>query len=190
MGSSSTSFSSSLLHFYFCCWVHILTLLLLLCKCFPLLTPYNSHKLVFQSLPYVFLGYSPSHHAYKCYNLTTKKLIVVRYVAFDENSLDHLFSPSIHSGKIHATGSSIRTHGMQTRSMHGIFRKKVFHATCHPIPEVLVVAYDESEPTCYTHASKSSCWKEAMASEFNALMETKTWELRPRTPGMNVIGCK
>ena len=85
---------------------------------------------------------------------------------------------------------SVRTHSTQTRAMSGIFNKKVFCATAHPIPQALLADYQHQEPTCYATASKHKCWTDAMAIEFNALMSTSTWSLVPRTPNMNIIGCK
>ena len=56
------------------------------CECFPLLRPYNNHKLHFHSLPCVFLGYSDSHLGYKCYRIPTGHLYISRHVIFNEAS--------------------------------------------------------------------------------------------------------
>ena len=74
--------------------------------------------------------------------------------------------------------------------MSGISKKKVFCATSHPIPQALIADYHHTEPNCYSTASKHKCWTDAMTVEFNALMNTSTWILVPRTSNMNVIGCK
>jgi len=36
------------------------------CLCYPLTKPYNTYKLQPKSTPYVFIGYSPTHNAYRC----------------------------------------------------------------------------------------------------------------------------
>jgi len=54
------------------------------CKCYPLLRPYNKHKLEYRSKPCIFLGY---HYAgYKCLDALTNKVYLSRHVIFDENS--------------------------------------------------------------------------------------------------------
>ena len=78
------------------------------CKCFPLLRPYNTHKLQFRSLPHLFLGYSPSHHAYKCYNLNSNKMIIARHVRFDENCFPCQTTSSTHS-PISSSSNSLST---------------------------------------------------------------------------------
>jgi hypothetical protein len=55
------------------------------CQCFPHLRPYNPHKMDFRSLPCVFLGYIPSHHGYRCLDLTSHRLYVARHVCFNEH---------------------------------------------------------------------------------------------------------
>lgn len=216
----------------------------------------------------MFLGYSLSHHAYKCFNPSTKNVVIARHVIFDENSFpfssfratkssvssicnpirlsplpcdflnknfnttssfsvpesnkslhvssissQHFVSDSPISSTMSLTSTeqpfvvgpscpssslppvvssspnpSVRTHPMKTRAMSGIFKKKVFCATAHPISQALVAEYQHQEPTCYSLASKHKCWTDAMAIEFNALMSTNTWSLVPRIPDMNVIG--
>uniref|UniRef100_A0A2N9FMC6 Integrase catalytic domain-containing protein n=1 Tax=Fagus sylvatica TaxID=28930 RepID=A0A2N9FMC6_FAGSY len=56
------------------------------CLCFPLLRPYNKHKLEPRSSPCVFLGYALNAKGYLCLNLQTHKLLISRHVAFHENS--------------------------------------------------------------------------------------------------------
>ncbi|GJR19817.1 retrovirus-related pol polyprotein from transposon TNT 1-94 [Tanacetum coccineum] len=38
----------------------------------------------FRSTPCVFLGYSPSHHGYRCLDISTKHLYIARHVRFNE----------------------------------------------------------------------------------------------------------
>lgn len=55
--------------------------------------------------------------------------------------------------------------------------------TKYPIPETL-------EPTCVSQAMKIPAWKEAMASEFNALVVNGTWSLVPKNSAQNLVGNK
>jgi hypothetical protein len=64
----------------------------------------------------------------------------------------------------------------------------------YPLPKALLaVAHGslfELEPTCYTMASKSREWRQAMNLEFDALLQNHTWTLVPSHPFQNLIGCK
>jgi hypothetical protein len=64
----------------------------------------------------------------------------------------------------------------------------------YPLPKALLaVAHGslfELEPTCYTMASKSREWRQAMNLEFDALLQNHTWTLVPSHPSQNLIGCK
>ncbi|KAJ0700404.1 putative RNA-directed DNA polymerase [Helianthus annuus] len=53
-------------------------------QCFPYLRPYNRHKIEFRSTPCVFLGYSLSHHGYRCFDPSTERIYIARHVRFDE----------------------------------------------------------------------------------------------------------
>lgn len=53
------------------------------CLCFPLLRPYNSHKLEPHSASCIFLGYSLIQSAYLCLERITNRLFVSRHVRFD-----------------------------------------------------------------------------------------------------------
>uniref|UniRef100_A0A2N9F0Q1 Uncharacterized protein n=1 Tax=Fagus sylvatica TaxID=28930 RepID=A0A2N9F0Q1_FAGSY len=47
-----------------------------------------------------------------------------------------------------------------------------------------------TEPTCFTTASKNPKWRQAMNSEFDALLKNHTWSLVPPNSSQNQIGCK
>jgi hypothetical protein len=54
------------------------------CFCYPLLRPYNKHKLKPRSEKYIFLDYSTIHKGYYCLHLPTNIMYISRHVLFDE----------------------------------------------------------------------------------------------------------
>jgi hypothetical protein len=56
------------------------------CACYPLLRPYNSHKLMYRSKKCIFLGYCSNYRGYICYDPTSKKTIITRHAVFDETT--------------------------------------------------------------------------------------------------------
>lgn len=60
------------------------------CLSFPLFPSNIINKLQPHSTPCVFLGYSSNHWEYKCYDFSSRKIIISRHVIFDENQF--LFS--------------------------------------------------------------------------------------------------
>lgn len=65
------------------------------CSCFPLLKPYNQHKLDFHTKKRVFISYSPIHRGYKCLD-KSGRVFVARHVTFNEQEFPYseLFSKS------------------------------------------------------------------------------------------------
>ncbi|KAK9079893.1 hypothetical protein SSX86_001566 [Deinandra increscens subsp. villosa] len=53
-------------------------------QCSPHLRPYNQNKMDFRSTACVFLGYSPAHHGYWCFDPLTERLYISRHVRFNE----------------------------------------------------------------------------------------------------------
>jgi hypothetical protein len=56
------------------------------CTCYPNTTATAPYKLSPCSIRCVFLGYSVDHKGYRCLDLSTNRLIVSRYVVFDEDN--------------------------------------------------------------------------------------------------------
>ncbi|XP_021309205.1 uncharacterized protein LOC110432736 [Sorghum bicolor] len=55
------------------------------CACYPNTTATAPHKLAPRSTLCVFLGYSPDHKGYRCYDLTSRRVLISRHVVFDES---------------------------------------------------------------------------------------------------------
>ncbi|GAA0159187.1 hypothetical protein LIER_16024 [Lithospermum erythrorhizon] len=54
------------------------------CLCYPHLTKQINSKYSPRTLPCIFLGVSPIHKGYRCYNPEAKKVLVSRHVSFSE----------------------------------------------------------------------------------------------------------
>jgi histone deacetylase 1/2 len=54
------------------------------CRCFPNTVATSNHKLDARSTISVFIGYPADHRGYRCYNLTTGRVITSGHVVFDE----------------------------------------------------------------------------------------------------------
>jgi histone deacetylase 1/2 len=55
------------------------------CACFPLLRPYNTHKLQPKTFTCIFLGYAGQYKGYICFSLHANHFFVSRHVLFDES---------------------------------------------------------------------------------------------------------
>ncbi|KAJ3699566.1 hypothetical protein LUZ61_003271 [Rhynchospora tenuis] len=217
------------------------------CECYPLLRPYNQHKLQPRSEVCVFMGYSALHKGYKCLHIPTQRFYISRHVKFIENKFSfanlaslttpdsspvvpatltviphstfpsvtttetHHSSPVIDSSSpesvppesvptqtepnetpIHHTPPPPISHHMTTRSKANKTKPKKFPGhqlysiTKYPVD----ISQQHTEPTCYTQAVKYPEWRQAMASELDALAKNNTWVLVDPPLQANIIGCK
>ena len=77
------------------------------CECFPLLTPYNSHKLLPKTTPCVFIGYPLHTKGYYCLDRITHQLYTSRHVLFNETIFPGLSHPKVYSPTILASSPSV-----------------------------------------------------------------------------------
>ena len=77
-----------------------------------------------------------------------------------------------------ATLPSTSVHPMQTRSKSGIFKPKVLTAMLHCEPSTVPLALADPR------------WKEAMETEYQALLKNNTWELVPPGDAHHIIRSK
>ncbi|KAL4565106.1 hypothetical protein LXL04_029190 [Taraxacum kok-saghyz] len=68
------------------------------CLCYPWLRPYTTSKLQPRSSPCIFLGYSDSKSAYKCYDLETRRLYHSRHMQFIDSTFPS--TSSFHSSQL------------------------------------------------------------------------------------------
>jgi Reverse transcriptase (RNA-dependent DNA polymerase) len=75
-------------------------------------------------------------------------------------------------------------HTMTTRSQDNTRKQREFPGfiTFHTT--------SDTDPTSFTYTNKFQNWRDAMATELNALATNQTWTLVPPPPNQRVIGCK
>uniref|UniRef100_A0A2N9HZY2 Reverse transcriptase Ty1/copia-type domain-containing protein n=1 Tax=Fagus sylvatica TaxID=28930 RepID=A0A2N9HZY2_FAGSY len=82
------------------------------------------------------------------------------------------------------------SHPMITRSKANISKPKHFHdgTVRYPLHHALLAETTPSliEPTCYSSAVKVPQWRDAMNTEFDALLKNQTWTLVPSTQAQEV----
>jgi len=73
------------------------------CACFPLLKPYNTHKLQPKTSTCIFLGYTGQYKGYICFSLLTNKCFVTRHVIFDESVFPYTYVSTASSSPSHSS---------------------------------------------------------------------------------------
>ena len=59
------------------------------CACYPNISVTAPHKLAPRSTRCVFLGYSPDHKGYRCFDLSSRRVLISRHVVFDESDFPY-----------------------------------------------------------------------------------------------------
>ncbi|GJS91360.1 retrovirus-related pol polyprotein from transposon TNT 1-94 [Tanacetum coccineum] len=150
------------------------------CLCFPHLRPYNRHKMDFRSTPCVFLGYSPSHHGYRCLDISTERLYIARHSSNGQPS--PVSTTSIPTPPPPPITLQRPVNLRQNPKQRVPYNPSANHATV--LPTTI------TEPTTFTVANNSPEWRQAMKEEYDALMKNGMWSLVPRASTTNVIDVK
>jgi hypothetical protein len=163
------------------------------CLCYPNLSAMTPHKLSPRSTACVFLGYPPSQKGYRCFDLSTRKIITSRHVVFDEthfpfvaskprpDSFDFLLqdilpAPSSDAQTTHApvAPASHASDDERRRSRRG--------GPCHPVARCRLqtapgaTAACTSSRRCTTAGSASSCCcsRRSRATAFGHPLQSST----------------
>jgi hypothetical protein len=110
--------------------------------------------------------------------------------------------PSTHSPAVssmpcsssYADPPPAQVHPMRTRSLNNIVKQRQLTdgRIRYPVFQALVAAPTSAtlEPTCYTNAVYIPKWRNAMQTQFNALLQNQTWPLVPSHSSQHIVGCK
>jgi hypothetical protein len=171
------------------------------CSCYPLLRPYNAHKLESRSERCVFLGYSMIHKGYYCLNIKTNRLYISRHVIFDENSFPFSEPNTVASASVSNTPpiltplSILQTDAILTSSQS--VPTHMSSPTVHDNPIVSPHIVTEPQPTepsstvptptaspsndSLSHTPTNSSLQHASSSTSHPMLtRTKTKSLKPK----------
>jgi len=81
------------------------------CACFPLLKPYNTHKVQPKTSTCIFLGYAGQYKGYICFSLQTNRFFVTRHIIFDESVFHYTSMPAV-SASSSTSSLSISLHNI------------------------------------------------------------------------------
>ena len=117
------------------------------CTCYPLLRPYNQHKLDFKSHKCVFIGYANNQKGYKCLS-PTGQVYISRNVIFNETEFPYsqLFPNTEFTSK-HKPSSSTTTSCMPNFPL--------IHPPTQDHSSSLIPVSTESNPALVSHESPS-----------------------------------
>lgn len=111
------------------------------CLCYPNLSATATHKLAPCSVACVFLGYPTSHKGYRCFDLSTRRIIISRHVVFDETCFPFARHP-VDVSSFDFLLQEVTTRTMVALSITGVEQPRLSlpRATDDPVRSSLVAA--------------------------------------------------
>ncbi|MCP4491938.1 MAG: DDE-type integrase/transposase/recombinase [Gammaproteobacteria bacterium] len=165
-----------------------------------------------------FLGYSTSSKGYRLYDFERKRVIENRDVIFDETAFGRIKEVEEKPGMVEISISDPMTMQQEQveeeqedapvvpqasqlqdeqvpRVQAALRRSTRDHSAPNRYGDWVYIAHLESSPEPKTMSEATSSpeaalWKEAAQSEYNSLLENKTWDLVELPKGRKVVGCK
>ena len=120
------------------------------CQCFPLLTPYTTHKLYPKTTPCVFLGYPNNSKGYLCFDPIAHRLYTSRHVLFNENifpGLKHASEATVTAADSHISSNLSLDFWFNTLlSSHLCSHTSLPHDTTPAIPSAIHSPHTSTEP--------------------------------------------
>jgi len=145
----------------------------------------------------------PKHSVQLPYTESTHVSSVVSPTFYADSSPSNIASSSSASPSVSSSPISLsptpcpaptRIHPMVTRVQNQVVLPRVFTdgRIRYPISRALLAVQDSefAEPTCFSNDIKIPEWRQAMQTEFNALLQNQTWTLVPPQQATNLVGCK
>ncbi|KAG8472305.1 hypothetical protein CXB51_034359 [Gossypium anomalum] len=152
----------------------------------------DNGKLESRSIKYVFLGYKAGVKGYKLWCPENRKVVISRYVVFDETAMIPNLSLKDFSNK---ENQKQVEHQINTETRREIKPPKKY-AEADLVTYALNVAEDidaNQEPSNYSEAvscEDSEKWMFAMQEEMESLHKNRTWDLVKLPKGKKAVRCK
>ncbi|GKE60572.1 ribonuclease H-like domain-containing protein [Tanacetum coccineum] len=138
------------------------------CLCYPHVDV--AHKLEPRSTPCIFLGYPTNHRGYRCLDLSSNKIIILRHVRFDEYnfpfeivtsstkpSYDFLLPPLLSPSHIMPNLTTVTQPTQSTNPTPSPPPTPPAHQTNDsPLPTTSPAAQQQTAPTTLTHHTNST----------------------------------
>ncbi|GKB30077.1 nucleotide-binding alpha-beta plait domain-containing protein [Tanacetum coccineum] len=164
----------------------------------------------FRSTPCVFLGYNPSHHGYRCLDISIERLYIARHVHFNEAQFPFDIpkttsppplktspyysseSPYVIPTTDHPSPSSPRSPISSPSSVSHLSptsqtSPESSNGQPYPVSTTSIQTPPPPAPPPITQQRPANL---SMKEEYDALMKNGTWSLVPRASNTNVVDGK
>lgn len=181
------------------------------CVCFVHLPAHERHKLAAQSVRCAFMGYSPNHKGFVCYDSLNNRWRISRDVIFfeheyyfqqhlstsdpivlphfDDSSFDKRFTSGLVYTRRLPPSSPVLPDPVPDNAPM-ILRRSTRHIRPPDQYGYSAILTNTTVPTSYSQAATQTCWITAMQEELQALQDNHSWDIVSCPASVKPIGCK